>query len=61
MNEEIWLDPSADEARASRGTMSLSCMPALGVITNVWQTGQMSTEEALQVPTIAHNFHFRTL
>jgi len=48
VNEEIWLDPSADEARASRGTMSLSCMPALGIITNVWQTGQMSTEEALQ-------------
>ncbi|KAF8238635.1 ribosomal protein S5 domain 2-like protein [Tricholoma matsutake] len=44
---ETWLDPTAEEARLSQGTLVLSCMPALGVITSVWESGRMKTEEVL--------------
>lgn len=46
---ETWLDPTAEEARLSQGTLVLSCMPALGVITSVWESGRMKTEEVLAV------------
>ncbi|THG99444.1 hypothetical protein EW145_g7266 [Phellinidium pouzarii] len=43
--KEIWLDPTADEARSARGCLTLACVPALGLITNVWQIGKMSLDE----------------
>lgn len=49
VGEETWLDPTEEEARISKGFMVLSCMPALGVVTSVWQSGQMKTEELLGV------------
>ncbi|EJD02287.1 ribosomal protein S5 domain 2-like protein [Fomitiporia mediterranea MF3/22] len=45
MPKEIWLDPTTEEARAARGRLTLACVPALGLVTNVWQTGQMSIDE----------------
>lgn len=49
MNEDIWLDPSMDEAYISRGLLILACMPALDEVTNLWQTGRMSAQEAIKV------------
>ncbi|TDL24783.1 mRNA transport regulator 3 [Rickenella mellea] len=48
VNEEIWLDPTVNEARLTRGTLLLGFMPALGIVTNVWQTGQLTIEEAIK-------------
>ncbi|KAJ7632652.1 ribosomal protein S5 domain 2-type protein [Roridomyces roridus] len=47
VGNEIWLDPTEEEARLANGTLVLACMPALGKITSVWQTGQMKVPEAL--------------
>ena len=49
MGTETWLDPTAQEVRLSQGTLILSCMPALGIITSLWESGQMKTKEALTV------------
>ncbi|KAI5123369.1 hypothetical protein M0805_001790 [Coniferiporia weirii] len=43
--KEIWLDPTAEEAREAHGCLTLACVPALGLVTNVWQTGQMHIDE----------------
>ncbi|KAF9464734.1 ribosomal protein S5 domain 2-type protein [Collybia nuda] len=48
MGKEIWLDPNEEEARSSTGVLVLSCMPALGTITSVWQSGRMKTDEVLK-------------
>ncbi|KAF8591995.1 ribosomal protein S5 domain 2-like protein [Ramaria rubella] len=48
VGESIWLDPTIDEARCARGSLTLACMPALGTMTSVWQTGQMTVDEAIQ-------------
>ena len=48
MGEVIWLDPNHDEATAGESTLVLACMPALNVVTNVWQNGTMSTKRALE-------------
>ncbi|KAL5532757.1 MTR3 [Sanghuangporus sanghuang] len=45
MLREMWLDPTAEEARDAQGCLTLSCVPALGLVTNLWQTGQMSIDE----------------
>ncbi|EKM82653.1 hypothetical protein AGABI1DRAFT_97612 [Agaricus bisporus var. burnettii JB137-S8] len=37
----IWLDPSEDEVSCSEGTIIVSCIPALGTVTSVWQGGQI--------------------
>lgn len=49
MGTEVWLDPTAEEARAAMGTLVLSCMPALETVNSVWQTGSMSCSDALAV------------
>lgn len=49
MGKEIWLDPTEDEAKAGSSSLVLACMPALGVVTNVWQNGRMSPQEGLDV------------
>ncbi|EGN95942.1 hypothetical protein SERLA73DRAFT_185379 [Serpula lacrymans var. lacrymans S7.3] len=48
LGDEIWLDPTEKEARKSEGTLILACMPALGIVTNVWQSGRMTVEKATQ-------------
>ncbi|KAJ7172436.1 ribosomal protein S5 domain 2-type protein, partial [Mycena filopes] len=47
VGNEVWLDPTEEEARLSKGTLVLSCMPALEKITSIWQTGEMKVAEAL--------------
>ena len=47
--DKIWLDPTTEEAKESKGCCTLSCVPALGLVTNIWQTGQMKIDELLQV------------
>ncbi|KAL0581715.1 3'-5'-exoribonuclease [Marasmius crinis-equi] len=49
MGNEIWLDPTEEEARASNGTLVLSCIPALGTVTSIWQNGKMGTSQAVSV------------
>lgn len=49
MGEEIWLDPNHEEATAGASTLVLACMPALDLVTNVWQNGTMSHEQGPKV------------
>jgi exosome complex component MTR3 len=49
VGDDIQLDPSEAEARASSGTLILACMPALDSITSIWQSGQMSADLSLKV------------
>ncbi|TFK76408.1 ribosomal protein S5 domain 2-like protein [Pluteus cervinus] len=48
---EIWLDPTEEDAKAADGTVVLSCIPALGTVTNIWQSGKMSIEELVKCTT----------
>ncbi|KAG0707714.1 3' exoribonuclease family, domain 1-domain-containing protein [Suillus ampliporus] len=54
IGDDIQLDPSEAEARASSGTVILACMPALDSITSVWQSGQMSADIALKCMEQCH-------
>ncbi|GLB34924.1 putative ribosomal protein S5 domain 2-like protein [Lyophyllum shimeji] len=47
VEQETWLDPTEEEARSARGSLVLSCMPALGTVTSVWQSGKLRPEEVL--------------
>jgi exosome complex component MTR3 len=49
VGREIWLDPTEEESLASSGSLVLACMPALGTVISVWQSGRMSTREAIDV------------
>jgi hypothetical protein len=46
------MDPSEEEVKFSKGTLVLSCMPALGTVTSVWQSGQMKAEDVLEVSPV---------
>lgn len=48
VNGGIWLDPTAEESRDAEGSLVMACMPALGTLTNVRQTGSMTTSMAGQ-------------
>ncbi|KIJ69361.1 hypothetical protein HYDPIDRAFT_80696 [Hydnomerulius pinastri MD-312] len=48
LGDEIRLDPTEEEARASDGMVVVACMPALSSITTIWQSGRMSAEDALK-------------
>ena len=37
----------------ARGTLSLACMPALGTLTNLSQTGELSVDEASEVSNLS--------
>ena len=49
MPKEIWLDPTSEEAQAAQGCLTLSFVPALNLVTNIWQTGRMSIDEVEKV------------
>ncbi|KAJ7582672.1 3' exoribonuclease family, domain 1-domain-containing protein [Mycena floridula] len=51
VDTDIWLDPTESETRVSAGSLVLSCMPGLGTLTSVWQSGQMTTEQVLACTT----------
>ncbi|KIO28838.1 hypothetical protein M407DRAFT_242883 [Tulasnella calospora MUT 4182] len=42
---ETWLDPTAAESEMANGTVVVSSLPALASVTNIWQTGQLSTSQ----------------
>ncbi|KAI0256824.1 mRNA transport regulator 3 [Lactifluus subvellereus] len=48
VGEDIWLDPTEEEARLASGLLLCACMPALGLTTSVWQTGRMLPAKAFQ-------------
>ena len=52
MPKEIWLDPTAEEARHSEGCLVIASVPALGIVTNIWQTGQIDIDQVEQVSLI---------
>ncbi|KAF8520146.1 ribosomal protein S5 domain 2-like protein [Hysterangium stoloniferum] len=47
VEEDIWLDPTAEETVRARASFTIACIPALGTVTNIWQTGQLTAEEAI--------------
>ena len=49
VGNEIWLDPTDQEAQAASGSLIVAGMPALETITNVWQSGRMSPMAIIQV------------
>ena len=49
MDNGIWLDPTEEETSYASGSVIYACVPALNIITNVWQTGAMSVEQTMQV------------
>jgi exosome complex component MTR3 len=49
VGKELWLDPTEEEAALGVGCLTLACMPALGTITSVWQTGRMKPAVAIEV------------
>ncbi len=40
--KEVWLDPDEHESTSASGTVVMACMPALGTVTSLRQTGEMS-------------------
>ncbi|KAI0703626.1 mRNA transport regulator 3 [Cytidiella melzeri] len=48
LGNEIWLDPTDEEASGARATFVYAGMPALGTITSMWQNGKMSPQESIQ-------------
>lgn len=52
VGEDIWLDPTENEVRLGRGALMLACMPALGSITSVWQSGSILPQNTIKVRTI---------
>lgn len=49
VGKEIWLDPTTEESKRAEGTVIVSCMPALGSVTNTRQTGQLTVEQTMTV------------
>ncbi len=48
VDNEIWLDPTLDEAQSVKGSLVLATMPALETVTSVWQNGQMQTADVIK-------------
>ncbi|TFK55049.1 mRNA transport regulator 3, partial [Heliocybe sulcata] len=48
VGKEIWLDPTDREVGLAKGSLVLACMPALGSVTSVWQSGDMTPVEAME-------------
>jgi len=42
---EIWIDPTQEESNLAEGSLVLACMPALEIVTSVWQTGRMTPSQ----------------
>lgn len=48
VNREIWLDPTEEEGHLAEGSLVFACIPALGIVTNTWQTGRILPQDTLQ-------------
>ena len=51
VGQEIWLDPTEVESKIASGSTIIACMPALGTITSVWQSGRLPPEQVIKVDT----------
>ncbi|KIY72147.1 ribosomal protein S5 domain 2-like protein [Cylindrobasidium torrendii FP15055 ss-10] len=47
-DNDLWIDPTLEEAQAAKGTLILSTMPALETVTSVWQNGRMQPADVLK-------------
>ncbi|KAF9069675.1 3' exoribonuclease family, domain 1-domain-containing protein [Rhodocollybia butyracea] len=47
VDSDIWIDPTQEESSTADGSIVLACMPALGTVTNVWQSGRMSPAQVI--------------
>ncbi|CAE6405620.1 unnamed protein product [Rhizoctonia solani] len=47
-NAELLLDPNGQEADAAQGLVMVTCLPALGTVTNIIQTGLVHPDEVIQ-------------
>lgn len=52
VNGETWLDPNAAESGIADGVVVVSGLPALASVTNIWQTGRLSTNQMARVSFI---------
>ncbi|KAH7914690.1 3' exoribonuclease family, domain 1-domain-containing protein [Hygrophoropsis aurantiaca] len=52
---ELWLDPTEDEVKASKGTLVLACLPAIGHITSTWQSGATNVDETIKCMQICQD------
>ncbi|KAF5391294.1 hypothetical protein D9757_001924 [Collybiopsis confluens] len=44
---EIWIDPTQEESDSANGSLVLACMPALGSVTSVWQSGKLTPSQVI--------------
>ncbi|CDZ97352.1 Exosomal 3'-5' exoribonuclease complex, subunit Rrp41 and related exoribonucleases [Phaffia rhodozyma] len=49
IGSKLHLDPTSHESFLASSRVSLACMPALGVVTNIWQTGKIGSEQLVEV------------
>ncbi|KAI0035084.1 ribosomal protein S5 domain 2-type protein [Vararia minispora EC-137] len=52
VGDDIWLDPTGEEAENAVGSVILACMPALSTVTSVRQVGSMPPATAMQAMDI---------
>lgn len=57
VGEETFLDPTDRESRASTGSVVLACMPALGTVTSLWQSGRMKPVDVIEVSCASLSLH----
>ncbi|KAG8970738.1 hypothetical protein FRC03_004120 [Tulasnella sp. 419] len=48
INQELKLDPTSRESLLADGTVTVASIPALGVTTNIWQTGRITPQQAIE-------------
>ena len=51
IDSSLHVDPTSYESLIASSRVTLACMPALGKITNVWQTGEIGAEQTIEVST----------
>ncbi|EIM90041.1 ribosomal protein S5 domain 2-like protein [Stereum hirsutum FP-91666 SS1] len=48
VGKDVWLDPTEQETTLAEGNLVFACIPALGLVTSVWETGRMLPSQAAQ-------------
>lgn len=49
VGDQVWVDPTTEESQRATGTVLVACMPAIGILTNTWQVGQLTLEQTQSV------------
>ncbi|KAG8702904.1 hypothetical protein FRC08_003175 [Ceratobasidium sp. 394] len=49
---EVFVDPNGEETEAAKGLVTVTCLPALGTVTNVVQSGLISADKAIECMNI---------